>query len=392
MVRAGEVLEYHTLVIRDGRILDLLPSSEASDRYAATVLVNRAEHVLLPGLVNAAVQLDPTERLADRPTEALLCIAEMLRAGTTCVCSTGAFADTAARAAAEQGMRVMLGMQVVKSEDLTRALGVRDEYRGHPSISTAFAPQAPNLIADETFARIATLADELDAGILLNLHKSRREIEESLALHGQRPLERLHTLGLLTPALTAAHMAHLNPADIALAHESGIAITLCPQSDLRSGNGAPPFGAWAATGLRLGIGSGFYESANLDLWSEARLLALLPGDSNQGASAFSPWDALAVATRGGAAALGLDDDIGTVEIGKWADMCCIDLSGPEMQRSRSEDMATRLVFNGGRDRVSDVWVCGRHLLNAGVFTRLDWPQLMARLGTTLGSRQEDHAT
>jgi 5-methylthioadenosine/S-adenosylhomocysteine deaminase len=97
---------------------------------------------------------------------------------------------------------------------------------------------------------------------------------------------------------------------------------------------------------------------------------------------LNAWDALALATRGGAAALGLDAEIGTLEKGKWADMCCIDLQRPATQWAALAaplDAATPLVFNGGRDLVSDVWVSGRHLVNSRAFTRLDWPHAANRL-------------
>jgi len=98
---------------------------------------------------------------------------------------------------------------------------------------------------------------------------------------------------------------------------------------------------------------------------------------------MSAWEALCSATRGGAAALGLDTEIGTLETGKWADLCCVDLRGPAMIRALlgrgSNDPVTPLVlFNGTRNPVSDVWVCGRHLLNHGALTRLDWSELAAR--------------
>jgi 5-methylthioadenosine/S-adenosylhomocysteine deaminase len=101
-----------------------------------------------------------------------------------------------------------------------------------------------------------------------------------------------------------------------------------------------------------------------------QLLALA---SSAGVSA---WDALCLATRGGAAALGLDAEVGTLESGKWADLCCVDLSGPVTQPLR--DPVTQLVFGGGRDIVNDVWVAGRQLLGEGELTRLDWAAVAAR--------------
>ena len=111
-------------------------------------------------------------------------------------------------------------------------MSLRDEYKGHPLISTAFAPHAAKPLSDATFARIATLADELDAGIVIDLHESPAEIAASVAAHGVRPIERLWQLGLLTPALNAVHMTHATAADIELAQRTGISISLCPQSSL----------------------------------------------------------------------------------------------------------------------------------------------------------------
>lgn len=388
MTAPGVLLENHTLLVQDGRILDLLPTAAAQQRYAARVTVDRSAHLVLPGLVNAYALVTPATPPERRRDVARLRIAQMLKAGTTCFCGVGFFPEELARTAAEQGMRALVGIPIAAaaspwaasaSEYLTRALSFRDEYREHPTIATVFAPDSPCAIADATFRRIATLADELDAGILMALHESTAAVEESLAHHGVRPIERMHALGLLTPALNAVHMVRASQSEIELAQRAGIAVTLCPEADFLSGNGPPPVASWAATGLRLGVGSAAAEPAGaMDLWTELRLLALLSHAPDTGKAALSCWDTLAAATRGGAAALGLDAQVGTLEKGKWADLCCIDLRGPAM---RGQDPVTHLVQAGGRDTVSDVWVSGRQLLDAGAFTRLDWPTLSARLSS-----------
>jgi 5-methylthioadenosine/S-adenosylhomocysteine deaminase len=409
--RAG-VLEGHALIVRDGRIVDILPQRDARDRYDSTLVLDRPAHLLMPGLVNAHThaamslfrgfaegtpsmtwlteRIWPLERRFVSPEfvrdGVLVSIAEMLKAGITCFGDQYFFPDETARAAVEQGMRAVIGMPVAEfaspwaktdAEYLTRALSVHDEYRGHPAISTAFAPHAPWTVSDDTFTRIATLADELDAGIMMHLHESAAEIADSLARHGLRPIERLHGLGLLTPALNAIHMTHANSADIALAQRTGISVTLCPGSNLRLGNGLPPVAALSAAGVRLSAGTdGAASNNDQDLWSEMKLIALLSRESGEAALNLSPWDALATATRGGASALGLDAEIGTLESGKWADLCCVDLSGPAAQPMY--DPLTTLVFSGGRDMVTDVWVAGRQLLADSELTRLDWPGVSAR--------------
>jgi 5-methylthioadenosine/S-adenosylhomocysteine deaminase len=396
MSMPGKVLQNHTLVVRDGRIVDLLPIAAAAARYAATVRVQRPAHLLMPGMINAATHAATALFRGMGPDFAALeqrfagpefvrdgvltAVAEMLGSGITCFADRYYFPDECARTAVEQGMRAVVGTPVAETPSLwakssdeyfTRALRVHDEYKDHPLISTAFAPLALHTLSDATFARVATLADELDARIVVDLHESADEITASLARHGVRPIERLWNLGLLTPALNAVHMALATPEDIELARRTGVSISLCPKSSLAKGAGLPPVAALAASGIRLGLCSADgARHQNQDLWGEMKLLALA---SSAGAPA---WDALGMATRGGACALGLDAEVGTLEPGKWADLCCVDLSGPATQPLR--DPVTQLVFGGGRDLVSDVWVAGRQLLSEGEMTRLDWPAVADR--------------
>ena len=392
MSMPGGVLENHSLVVRDGRIIDLCPRAVAALRYASTAIVQRPLHLLMPGMINAATHAATTLLRGAAPhtpagaprapsPEAvrdgiLMAIAEMLRSGITCFADRGDAPDEAARAAGEQGMRAVIGMPVGETSGPWTSLNVGDEYKGHPLISTAFAPHAPNMLSDATFARIATLADELDARIMIDLHESESEIAASVARYGMRPIERLWQQGLLTPALNAIHMAQVSAQDAALAQRTGISITLCPQSSLQKAATLPPAAAFAASGIRVGLGSGSgMPYQRLDVWGGMAMLAQMPC---AGYAALSAWDVLVMATRGGAAALGMDADVGTLEPGKWADLCCVDLGGPAIQPLA--DPVTQLVFCGGRDIVSDVWVAGRQLLSDGELTRLDWRGAAQRAG------------
>jgi 5-methylthioadenosine/S-adenosylhomocysteine deaminase len=412
MTMPGGILENHTLVVRDGRILDLLPSVSAAERYAATVVVRRPGHLLMPGMINAATRaaMSLFRAIGAATTPAtmvgriasleqhwvnpefvrdgvLAAIAEMLRSGITCFADRYYFPDETARIAGEQGIRAVIGMPVAEkpslwakssADYLTRALGLRDEYKGHPLISTAFAPHAPDQLSDATFTRVATLADELDAGILIDLHESAHEIAHSIDVHGGRPIQRLWNLGLLTPALNAVHMAFATAEDIELAHRTGISISVCPQSSLGGQGRLPPITAFTASGIRLSVGSGGGSPhQNQDVWGEMKSLALaMSSEPLQSGPDQRAWQALAIATRGGAAALGLDGDLGTLEPGKWADLCCVDLAGPATQPLG--DPVKQLVFCGGRDIVSDVWVAGRQLVSDRELTRLNWAAVSAR--------------
>jgi 5-methylthioadenosine/S-adenosylhomocysteine deaminase len=397
MTGPTRLLEDHALVVRDGRILDLLPAAAVPRQYVATSTVQRPAHLLMPGMINAATHAALSLfRGAPRADEqrcagpefardgVLLAIADMLSAGITCFADRYYFPEETARAAAAQGMRAVIGLPIADAPSpwagsaalhVTQALRVHDEYKDHPLISTRFALQPANALSDATFGRIATLADELDLGVAIDLHASAAEVAESGARFGMRPIERLRQLGLLTPALNAIHMTQAAPEDVDLARRTGISISLCPHADLKTGGCLPPVAAFAAAGIRVGLGSGDATAQqDLDLWSQMKLLALMLS----AAGAAPAWDALSAATRGGAAVLGLEAAIGTLEPGKWADLCCVDLGGPATQPVT--DAVTQLVFRGGRDLVSDVWVAGRQLVAAGEMTRLDRTAAAARAG------------
>jgi 5-methylthioadenosine/S-adenosylhomocysteine deaminase len=387
------LLQQHTLVVRDGRILDIVPADTAEERYAPRVSLERPTHLLMPGLVNAHTRIGTPPGASTAPAFsqdlAAIGIANMLKAGVTAFCDVGYFPDEAARTAVAQGLRAVIGLPVAAhpsawarapAEYLTRALKLRDEYKGHPAISTAFAPLHVHTLEDAALARISTLAAELDAAIVIALNRSRRDIEECVARHGMRPLARLESLGLLTPALIAVHAVSLEEPELELIRRAGAGIALCLAADLARGAGLPPIEALAAAraaGVRLCLGSGGAPfGAAQDLWSDIKLLALHGRIASEN-PVLHAHEVLETVTRGGAAVLGLDAEIGTLEAGKWADLCCLDLGGPAMQPTH--DPLSQILLAGGRDLVSDVWVAGRQLLSEGQFTRLDWPQLAARL-------------
>jgi len=164
MTSACELLEAHTLVIRDGRILDVLPHEEAAERYAPCVELDRPAHLAMPGLVNARTRIAP---LAGDSSEeafwadgALLSIANMLKAGVYLLLRNRLLPREVAAMAVAQGVRAVIGLPVAEhssawaqspGECLTRALKLHDEYRGHPSISTRFAPLARTCSAMRRF-------------------------------------------------------------------------------------------------------------------------------------------------------------------------------------------------------------------------------------------------
>lgn len=399
------LLEDYCLAIHKGRIADCLPQTEAEIRYQARHQVKLTQHALIPGLINAHTHspMSLLRGLADDlplmewlegyiwPAEsqwvseafvrdgALLAIAEMLRGGITCFNDMYFFPEVVAQVAAEAGMRAVMGMIVIDfpsawaetPEDYIRkGLDLHDQYHDHPLVKTAFAPHAPYTVSDGPLMQIAALAEELDVSVHMHIHETEGEIIQELARHGVRPLERLQRLGLLSPRLLAVHMTQLTPDELQAVAMSGVHIIHCPESNLKLASGFCPLAKLSQGGLNIALGTDSAASNNdLDMLMEMRLAALLAKALAGDASVIPAKQALQMATLNSAKALGLEHEIGSLEIGKMADVVAVDLGALETQPLY--DPLSQLVYAAGRDRVSDVWIGGQQVLKDRQFTTLD---------------------
>jgi 5-methylthioadenosine/S-adenosylhomocysteine deaminase len=398
-------LEDHTLAIDDGRIVDLLPKSAAEKQYQADVTLKLDQHALIPGLINAhshvamslfrglADDLPLMEWLNDHiwPAEATwvspefvhdgtrLAVAEMLRGGTTCFNDMYFFPDETARAAAEAHMRATVGMILIDfptvwaanaDEYISKGLKLHDEYRNHPLIKTAFAPHAPYTVSNGPLNRVQTLAEELDVPIHMHVHETADEIGGSLEQHKLRPLQRLEQLGLVSPRLLAVHMTQLSDAEIALLARMGSHVIHCPESNLKLASGFCPVDKLIKAGVNVALGTdGAASNNDLDMFGEMRSAALLAKAVAGDASAVPAATALAMATINGARALGIADEVGSLEVGKAADLVAVDLG--QLESLPIYCPISQVVYATGRDKVSDVWVAGRHVVKDATLTTLD---------------------
>ena len=390
IVPSNTLLENCAVVVQSGKILDVVPVLAAREKYQATENINLDEHVLIPGLVNlhthAAMSL--MRGLADDlplmpwlqehiwPAEAklvspsfvrdgtLLACAEMLSGGVTTYNDMYFYPEAAAAASVQAGMRANLGLVVLEfptqyatdaDDYIAKGSDARDHLRDEPLISFSFAPHAPYTVADGTFQRIATLAEQLNIGVHTHLHETQGEIAQSEQTHGLRPLVRLANLGILGPNLTLAHCVHLQDAEIKLLAANGCHIAHCPSSNLKLASGIAPINQYV--GVNIGLGTDGAASNNrLDMFTEMRLAALLAKGRSGDATAISAHQALQIAIINGAKALGLDDKIGSIELGKLADITAVKISDFAMQPCF--DVASHLVYVAGREQVSHVWVNG----------------------------------
>ena len=402
----------HSLAIADGRIAAVLPRAEAETAYTADHVHDLAGHLLIPGLVNAhthspmtlfrglADDLPLGEWLNDHiwPAEGRfvsdafvrdgtrLAALEMIRGGTTCFADMYFFPDEVARVAIEAGIRAAVGLIVIDfptvwardaDEYIAKGCDVHDQFRDDPLVATAFAPHAPYTVSDAPLRRVGVLAEELDIPIHLHVHETEHEVTEAVAKNGRRPIARLGELGLLGPRLMAVHMTALDEDDIAAVAKHGVRVVHCPESNLKLASGICPTARLADAGVTLALGTdGAASNNDLDMVGEMRSAALLAKVAAGAANALPSHAVLRMATLGGAMALGLDEEIGTLAAGKSADVVAVDLRAPETQPLY--DPISQLVYAACREQVAHVWVAGRHLLAERECLTLDQGAVLAR--------------
>lgn len=407
---AGVVLHEHGLGIRDGRIALIAPRAEAL-QHAALQVLELPGRLLTPGLVNAHGHAAMTlfRGLADDlplstwleqhiwPAEAKwvneqfvqdgteLAIAEQLKGGISCFSDMYFFPETACERVHKSGIRAQISIPVLDfpipgardaSEALRKGLGLFDDLKHHPRLSVAFGPHAPYTVSDDKLENIRMLAEELDAGIHMHVHETAFEVQQSLEQHGERPLARLARLGLLGPRFQAVHMTQIDDEDLALLVSSNASVIHCPESNLKLASGFCPVERLWQAGVNVAIGTdGAASNNDLDLLGETRTAALLAKAVAGSASALNAHSALRMATLNGARALGLDQQIGSLELGKAADLTVFDLNG--MAQQPVYDPVSQLLYAGGRACTEHVWVGGKQLLDGGQLTRLDEQRIIA---------------
>ena len=407
------VLENHAVIVTDGRIRELLPLADARQKYQPSLTLERPDHALIPGLINTHTHaamtlmrgladdlaLEPWLGDAIFPTEKRwvgaemvrdgteLAIAEMIAGGTTCFSDQYYFPDVVAATADKLQMRAMVGTPIIEfptawartlPEYFSKATDlVHDPYASHPLVNTCFSPHSTAAMQDDSFTELRVLADQLDLRIQIHLHETTTEISNSIAKTGKRPAERLRELGFINASLLAVHAVHLSDDEIGDFGDNGVSVAHCPKSNLKLASGIAPVRAMLDAGINVTIGTDGAASNNtLDMLSEIRHTALLAKVKSDDAGAIPAAEILSMATIGGARALGLDHEIGSIEAGKWADLTCIDLG--TLNSQPVYDPVSQLVYTANASQVSDVWIAGRHQMDNGQFTNIDIDTLRLR--------------
>jgi 5-methylthioadenosine/S-adenosylhomocysteine deaminase len=424
IIRGGIVLtmvEGHTPVrggvvrIRGGRILSVDDEAEETGDPGAEVLDAR-NGVVLPGLVNThghtamtlfrgfADDLPLAEWLFDHifPAEArfldpgtvywgtLLGCLEMIASGTTCVADGYFFQDATLEAFERAGLRALIAQGVIDfpapgvprpEDNLTAGRAFLESWSGFSErITTGLFCHSPSTCSEATLRGALEISREFGTPLQTHLSETAGEVEEIVKRTGERPVPYLDRLGVLTPGLIAAHAVHLDAEEIALLAERRVCIAHVPESNMKLASGAAPVHAFLEAGMRVGLGTdGCASNNNLDLVQEmdtaAKLSKVVDGDPTH----LSADAVLRMATSEGAAVMGLEREIGTLEPGKRADLIVIGLDRPHLQPVYNP--VSTIVYSATGADVRHTVVDGKVLMKDRRFTAIDPDEVMDRVSS-----------
>jgi 5-methylthioadenosine/S-adenosylhomocysteine deaminase len=411
VIPTGALLLDHSLVIEGDRITALLPHADAVTRFPNAPDQKLEGHLLTPGFVNAHGHAAMTllRGIADDremmdwltnwiwPIEGelvseqfvydgtRLAALEMIMGGTTCAADTYFFPEAASRAVTQMHFRAQVGMPVLQfanawarneEDHIHKGLAFRDSIKNSSLVTTAFAPHSPYSVTDNGFNRIHLYSEQLDLPIHLHLHETATEVTDSLRDHGVRPIERMNKLGILSPSLQSVHMTQLRDDEIELLAINGVQVAHCPESNMKLASGFCPVEKLRARNINVAIGTdGAASNNDLDMIQEGRSASLLSKATTGDATSLDAQTCLEMMTINGARFLGLEDEIGSLEPGKLADITAIDLSHPTFQPIYNP--ISQLIYTASARDVSDVWIGGKRVMDNRQLPETDTESILA---------------
>jgi len=402
---AHVVYQNHCVAVEKDLILGIYPFPAALESWPDAEIIELPDHVLIPGLINAHTHSPMTllrgyaddlglqvwlqehiwpaeqkyvgpEFVADGTR---LAVAEMIRAGVTCFNDMYFFPETTIEVCLKAGMRASVGIPIIEMETawatdvdsyIDKGLQLHSKWKSEPLISFTLSPHAPYTVSDEILGRISTLSKEHGFPVHMHVLETEWEIKHSLQQHDLHPLARLEHAGLLNSNLLAVHMTQLSSDDIEKLVSTRAHVVHCPQSNLKLASGICPLTALVKAGVNVALGTdGAASNNDLNLLAEGQTAALLAKGISGDAEAVDAFQVLEMMTINGARALGISDRVGSIEEGKQADLCALDLSAPETQPLHH--IVSQLVYAASTRQITDVWVAGKQLLKQGELTTID---------------------
>ncbi|MGI0150796.1 MAG: amidohydrolase family protein, partial [Thermoplasmata archaeon] len=398
------------LRIEDGRITHVGP--EPVPEADRTVDAHR--FVLAPGFVNAHTHvamgplrgavddrdlgafLDKLFRLDAKRTDSDLeigaeqGITEMLLSGTTSFLDLYYGEDAVARAVDRLGIRGFLGWAVLdpelttqKGRPLDNAREFIGRWKGHPRVTPLVAPQGVYVCNAETWLGARELAEASNTFVHCHLSETRREVHEHEAKYGMRPPAWLDSIGALPPGLVAAHAVWLTAAEVRLLGERQVGVAHCPGSNMKLATGGVcPVPELKGAGVPIGLGTDSVASNNsLSMLREMHLAGLLQKHHRWDAAVLPAQELLDMATRTGARLLGREADLGSLEVGKQADLVLYRRDHPTLAPARPEAIVSHLAFSASEEAVDSVFVAGREVVRHRELLGRPWEEIRAEAET-----------
>ena len=408
---SAEVIADGAIAVRDGAIVAVGTSAAISEAFVAETTLDASGTLIVPGLINAhthapmvlfrglADDLDLMDWLENHifPAERAhvdeefvlvgtrLAALEMLLSGTTTFVDMYYFEEQVAQAAKQAGMRAVVGETIIgfpapDNADVEQALAYTERFlerwRDDPLITPAVAPHSTYLLEPAALQASRALADRFEAPILIHLSEAESEQRAVRERFGKTPTEHLRDLGVLRSGLLGAHGVHLSSSDRKLLLDAGAGVTHCPQSNMKVAAGRAPIPQMLAEGLRLGLGTdGAASNNDLDMFEEMLTAALLAKHGSGDPTAAPASAVLGMATLGGARALGMEAEIGSLEVGKRADIVVVSLAAPRLRPLY--DPISHLVYAAKGADVRDVIVNGRIVVRDRRVLTLDAEAVLA---------------
>jgi len=406
------------VVVQAGRIIEVGHRSRITERHGDVKTLGGPECLVTPGFVNAhqhltgdrlvrscipdnlvareaifhwAVPIHAAHTGDDDELSATLSLLEAVGNGITTTVEAGTVAhpDRVGEAFTRVGVRGCISTwgwdladgpyAAPADEVLDRQRAVLDQFPPGGLVDGWVGLIGHDLVSDDLFVRAAGLAKSQRTGITFHLSPSPDDSEAYATRSGKRPVEHLAALGILGPHVLIAHAVHLDDEELTLLVDSDTAIAYCPWAYLRLGQGLTRAGRhmdFRERGGRLALGCDTENASDsIDALRVATLTAGLAKDVVMDPIGFGAHEALELLTIGGAEAIGMADRIGSIEVGKAADLVVHDLSGVE-SAPRSVDPVLQLVWGGDGRHVQDVVVDGVVVLEQGRSTRVDHRKLI----------------
>jgi len=410
---SGSNIEDGAIAIRDGEIVDVGPADRVAGAWHAGTVIDATGEVVMPGLVNAHTHVPMTlfRGIADDrdlmdwlqnyifPAEAKvvdrdfvkwgtrLGAAEMIRSGTTTFADMYYYEADIARETRAAGLRGVLGETVIDfpapdnktwPEAIAYVREYAREFRGDSLITPAIAPHAPYTVSPEHLKEVRAVADELHIPILIHVGETQDETKQIEEKYGARPVEHLENIGFLGDDVIMAHGIWLEPKELDLLKSRKVGIVHCPESNMMLASGVAPVPQMLARHMEVGLGTDGPAGSNddLDMITEMGSAARLQKISNMNPKALGAKQVLRMATLGGAQVLGLGDRIGSIEVGKRADVIILDLRQPRTQPIYDVESAIVYASNGS-DVVTTI-VDGKILMRDRKIMTVDVPAALEK--------------